>query len=99
VKPGQRIRLVRTEDSFTRLKPGDEGTIMRITRTNLFGDFERVEQISVKWDNGSHLSLLPSAGDDFEIIPPDIEQAKKIAVENASSLMDVQDAVKRLEAE
>lgn len=58
-EPGTRIRLVRTDDQYTALKPGDEGTVHR---TNL-----DAQSVDVDWDSGSKLSLLLDA-DDFEVI-------------------------------
>ncbi|MBE27605.1 MAG: DUF4314 domain-containing protein [Euryarchaeota archaeon] len=50
---GDRIRLIKSDDPWTKLKCGDEGTVRRITD----------DTISVKWDSGSNLSLL--IGEDF----------------------------------
>ena len=48
-----RITLIHTNDSHTKLKSGDKGTL-RSSRVDPFGD--RV--ISVDWDSGSSLSLI-----------------------------------------
>jgi hypothetical protein len=45
------------EDDYTKLKPGDEGTIQYIDDMNT---------IHVKWDNGEHLGLLPDV-DEYQI--------------------------------
>ena len=50
---GDRIRLIKSDDPWTKLKCGDEGTVRRITD----------DTISVKGDSGSNLSLL--IGEDF----------------------------------
>jgi len=58
--PGDRIALVSCNDQYTRLKPGEEGEVLRV-RTQL-GD----EVVDVRWDSGSSLSLIPAAGDEWE---------------------------------
>lgn len=46
---GKRIRLLRTTDPYTSLKPGDEGTV----------DFvDDLGTVFAKWDNGSSLGLV-----------------------------------------
>lgn len=55
---GKRIRLKSTNDQFTKLVPGSEGTI------NLIDDLGTVH---VKWDDGSTLGLVPEE-DSWEII-------------------------------
>lgn len=47
---GDRVRLVRTDDPYTNLKPGDVGTVF------LVDDFGTQH---IKWDNGSTLGLVP----------------------------------------
>jgi hypothetical protein len=60
--PGDRIELVATTDPYTRLRPGDRGTITSITN--------RPEPtIDVQWDNGSTLAILPNAGDQVRRLP------------------------------
>ena len=48
---GRRVRLIRLEDKWTNLKPGDEGVVSCIDDTGT---------VFVDWDNGSKLGLLPS---------------------------------------
>jgi hypothetical protein len=49
---GQRVRLVYTSDEYTRLRPGELGTV----------DFiDSLGTIHVKWDCGSMLGLVPGA--------------------------------------
>jgi hypothetical protein len=48
-----RIRLVHTSDQYTKLQTGDMGTIISES-TDPWGDIV----VSVKWDNGSSLSLI-----------------------------------------
>lgn len=47
--PGQRIALLHTDDPWTRLEPGDRGTVTRITDEGV---------IVVAWDSGSRLGLI-----------------------------------------
>lgn len=54
-----RIRLVRTDDPYTQLKPGDTGTVIDYMPAS--------GAISVRWDSGSTLSLLEGI-DVWEII-------------------------------
>jgi hypothetical protein len=61
VAEGDRIRLVSTSDPYTRLKSGDEGTVIRVRE--VFGDVT----VSVDWDSGSTLSLLEGE-DRWEVI-------------------------------
>lgn len=54
---GKRITLIFTDDPYTRLKPGDKGTIV--------GE-DDMKQIQVNWDSGSTLSMIPGV-DKYEI--------------------------------
>ena len=47
---GKRITLIFTSDEYTKLKPGDKGTI---------GFVDAVGTIFVIWDSGSLLGLVP----------------------------------------
>lgn len=51
--PGDRIMLVHTDDPFTKLRPGDEGTVRACVGS----------EVLVEWDSGSTLSMLADAGD------------------------------------
>lgn len=53
-----RVRLVSTDDPYTRLKPGDEGTIAFI---------DDAGTVHIDWDNGSTLSLVPGV-DEWETL-------------------------------
>lgn len=55
---GKRVRLVYTNDPYTNLKSGDEGTV------NFVDDLGTV---FVKWDSGSSLGLV-SGHDRYEVI-------------------------------
>ncbi len=55
---GTRIELIGLEDAYTKLKPGDTGTV----------DFvDDIGQIHIKWDTGSNLALIPGE-DSFKVI-------------------------------
>jgi hypothetical protein len=61
IKVGNRIELVFINDSWTRLKPGDKGTVVKIE------DESDETLIWVDWDNGENLALL-SPIDKYRII-------------------------------
>jgi len=62
INVGDRVQLVYMNDSLTKLRPGDLGTVVNI-------DTEADEEILiwVDWDNGEHLALL-SETDKYKII-------------------------------
>ena len=59
VKVGDRVELVFMNDTWTELKPGDKGTVLKID--------ENQELIWVDWDNGEQLALLLGF-DKFKIV-------------------------------
>ncbi len=59
VKVGDRVQLVSTDDTWTKLKVGDKGTVFEID--------EEQELIWVKWDNGEKLALLNEV-DKFKVL-------------------------------
>ena len=59
VKAGDRIQLISTDDTWTKIKAGDKGTVFEID--------EEQELIWVKWDNGEKLALL-SGVDKFKVL-------------------------------
>jgi Domain of unknown function (DUF4314) len=62
--PGDRVELVATNDPYTRLRPGDRGTVTSVT--------DRPQPtINIQWDNGSTLAILPDAGDLVSLLPVD----------------------------
>lgn len=63
VNRNDRIKLVRTSDPYTELRPGDEGTVLFVRHVEGFG-----WNVDVSWDSGSSLSLLPDVGDEFEVV-------------------------------
>ena len=55
---GTRIELIRMEDPWSSLKPGDIGTVTMV---------DDAGQIHMKWDNGSSLALIPGE-DQFKVV-------------------------------
>ena len=55
---GTRITLISMDDPYTKLKPGDCGTVRGV---------DDAGQIMMQWDCGSTLSLIPGE-DSFRII-------------------------------
>lgn len=53
---GDRVALVRTGDPYTRLRPGDRGTVLRWNPAR--------SELGVEWDSGSTLSVLLAEGDE-----------------------------------
>lgn len=47
---GTRIVLISMDDPYTKLVPGDKGTVVGV---------DDAGQIMMKWDSGSSLSLIP----------------------------------------
>jgi hypothetical protein len=47
---GQRVKLVFTDDSHTKLKPGSEGTVFFI---------DDLGTVMIDWEDGSTLGLIP----------------------------------------
>lgn len=57
-KKGDRVRLVRTDDPWTNLRPGAVGTVVYIDGPGT---------IHVKWDDGHELGLIPEV-DKWEVL-------------------------------
>ncbi len=57
VTKGDRVELIHTNDKHTKLTPGVQGTVSFV-RDDPWG-----QVISVNWDDGSRLSMLPDEGD------------------------------------
>lgn len=53
-KPGDRVKLVRCTDEYTKLSPGEEGTVVLV---------DPLATVHVKWDSGSNLGICLDAGD------------------------------------
>lgn len=71
-----RIRLISTDDPYTRLKEGDEGTV-----TNKSLDLWGAMVLSVAWDCGSTLSLIEGL-DKYEEIPVSVWDTSADEVDN-----------------
>jgi hypothetical protein len=56
---GTRVELIRCNDPYTRLRPGDRGTVMSV---------DDIGTVHVKWDHGSVLGLVTASGDSYRII-------------------------------
>jgi hypothetical protein len=52
VSIGDRVELIFINDSMTRLKPRDQGTVTKIEEES------DETLVWVQWDNGEHLALL-----------------------------------------
>ena len=59
LKIGDRIELIETNDSWTKLEKGSKGTITKIEKDQ--------ELIWIKWDNGEKLAILDGI-DRYKII-------------------------------
>jgi len=57
---GKRVRLQYTNDPYTDLRQGDEGTVNHI---------DDAGTMFVKWDNGSNLGLIAEYGDRWVVLP------------------------------
>ena len=70
VKPdvvGKRIKLIRTDDPYTDLKPGDKGTVVNLPEL----PYEDTPfKIWVQWDSGSILAML-EGHDDYRTVYDD----------------------------
>ena len=62
---GRRIRLIFTDDRYTKLRSGDESTITDVT--TLPKEMGGNRQIWIRWDNGSSLAMIEGK-DQFEIL-------------------------------
>lgn len=47
---GTRVKLIKMDDPYTHLKPGDWGTVQGV---------DDAGQIMINWDSGGSLSLIP----------------------------------------
>ena len=59
VKIGDKVELIQTDDSMTKLQKGSKGTVEKIE--------EDQDLIWVKWDNGEKLALLKGV-DKFKVV-------------------------------
>lgn len=58
---GDRVRLICCTDEYTRLAPGELGTVLYI---------DDAGTVFVDWDSGARLGLVAEAGDRFENLGP-----------------------------
>jgi len=56
---GDRVRLVRMNDPWTRITKGTEGTVRFV---------DDMGTVHVRWDDGSALGLVADDGDLWEVI-------------------------------
>jgi hypothetical protein len=63
---GDRVRLQRCTDQYTRLEPGEEGTVTFI---------DALGTVSVDWDSGSKLGLVRGE-DSWIVLRPDSQESE-----------------------
>ena len=63
---GRRVRLINTNDQYTKLKTGSLGTVKYESYDELWLE----EKLAVDWDDGSKLQLIAGA-DHWEILKED----------------------------
>ena len=68
-RAGRMIKLIYSDDPYTKLKKGDLGTIKWERLDDLWGD----DSISVNWDSGSTLSLISGRDSYIVLDDPDGE--------------------------
>ena len=72
IQPGARIRLLhQMVNKNSTWKPVEDNMLAGLEGTVIYVNTEgppELQQIGVKWDNGSHLNLLPEV-DLFQVIP------------------------------
>jgi len=56
---GRRVRLVRCTDEYTRIEPGELGTVTNV---------DDIGTVHVRWDGGSRLGLVEGE-DEWEVLP------------------------------
>jgi hypothetical protein len=61
VKIGDRVQIIFMNDTWTRLKAGDKGTVFKVEKSS------DETLIWVDWDNGEQLALLEGI-DEFKIV-------------------------------
>lgn len=59
VKKGDRVELITTDDTLTKLKRGSRGTVIDIDKGQ--------DLVWVKWDNGEKLALILGV-DKFKVV-------------------------------
>lgn len=63
---GRRVKLISCDDPYTTIRPGDCGTVQGVNNYDI-GDGPK-SALSVKWDDGSTLSLI-SGVDEWVLLP------------------------------
>jgi hypothetical protein len=58
-KKGDRVELIHTNDRFTKLVPGVQGTVVFVDSRGT---------VHVKWDDGSSLGMIREDGDRFKLV-------------------------------
>jgi hypothetical protein len=70
---GARVRLIHSDDPYTKLEPGDEGIVTSITPLpeSLGGN----KQLWIDWDSGSTLALIEDEDlyEDWRPYPPPVD--------------------------
>ena len=61
---GRRVKLIYSDDPFTKLKRGDLGTVKYERLDDIWGE----DTVSISWDSGSTLSMIRGR-DSFELLP------------------------------
>jgi hypothetical protein len=64
---GRRIQLIRTNDPYTDLKPGEKGTVVNVTELPYE---DTTFKVWVQWDSGSRLGIL-EGHDDYRMVCDD----------------------------
>lgn len=59
-KVGDRVELVACNDPYTRLRPGEQGTVAFVDDTGT---------VHVRWDSGARLGMVEEAGDRYRVLP------------------------------
>jgi len=62
-----RVELVNTTDPYTKLQPGDQGTVQSVDDSGT---------VHVVWDSGENLGMVPEAGDEIKLVDEGIVQGK-----------------------
>ncbi len=61
IRVGERVEFVSSNDPYTKLERGAQGTVTGINTVTVVGD--PFTQVSVAWDDGSKLMMIPESGD------------------------------------
>lgn len=62
LKKGDRVELISTNDPFTSMDTGTRGIVL--------ADYDpKIDQLQVRWDSGSWMSLIAAAHDTVRLVP------------------------------